>query len=107
MRKILAVAIAIMALALIGATPKEMKTKEGWPACSALENPSVFFHYMQAIAKQDAFAISFYSTQKKCGPMKGDMRAVILQRDEHIVVVRIHPEGFPAAVVYTVPEALK
>jgi hypothetical protein len=64
-------------------------------------------HFMQAVASQDKFAIQFYATQKGCGPMKGDMRAEVLERYPILILIRIHPEGFPPAEVYTIPESLQ
>lgn len=106
MRKMMAVAIAIMALALLGAAGEEKRTKEGWPACLASAGPETFGHFMQAVARQDQFAVQFYMTQKGCGPMKADMRAEVLEEGQILVKVRIHPEGHPPAVVYTIREAL-
>jgi hypothetical protein len=106
MRKMMAVAIAIMALMLLGAAGEEKRTKEGWPACLASAGPETFGNFMQAIARQDKFAIQFYMTQKGCGPMKPNMRAEILEEGQLLVKIRIHPEGHDPAVVYTIQEAL-
>lgn len=108
MRKLVTVAIAIMALALAGVASagEEKKTKEGWPACLASSGPETFGNFMQAIVRQDEFAVQFYMTQKGCGPMKANMRAEILEEGQILVKIRIHPEGHSPAVVYTIPESL-
>jgi hypothetical protein len=85
---------------------EEKRTKEGWPACLASAGPEAFRNLMQAIAREDQFVIQFYMTQKGCGPMKPNMRAEILEEGEFLVKIRIHPEGYPPAVVYTIREAL-
>ncbi len=108
MRKLVAVAIVIMALALAGvAGAGDKKTKAGWPACLASGGPEVFFHFMQAVAKEDKFAVQFYATQKGCGPMKGDMRVEILERYPVLIKIRVHPEGFEPEEVITIPESLQ
>jgi hypothetical protein len=109
MRKLMAVALAIMALALAGVAnaDEDRKTKAGWPACPAEEGPEIFMDFMQAVASQDKFLVHFYTAQKGCGPMKGDMRAEILERLPILIKIRIHPEGFPSAEVFTVPESLQ
>lgn len=108
MRKFMTVAIAIMVLALAGVAGagEEKRTKEGWPACLASSGPETFGNFMQAVARQDQFAIQFYMTQKGCGPMKPNMRAEILEEGQLLVKIRIHPEGHDPAVVYTIQEAL-
>jgi len=96
------VIIAILALVLLGA-----KSKEGWPACSADRGPETFTGFMQAIARQDDFAIEFYRLQRGCADMKGDMEAEILETlPNRMVRVRIHPEGHDPVEVWTVKSAL-
>ena len=109
MRKLMAVAIAIMTLALAGiaGAGEEKKTKEGWPACLASGGPETFKNYMQALVRQDQFAIQFYMAQKGCGPMLGDMKAEILERGQSLIKVRIHPPApHESAVVLMIPESL-
>jgi hypothetical protein len=109
MRKLITVAIAIMVLALAGVASagEERKTREGWPACLAAGGQQIFMSFMQAIVKQDEFAIQFYMTQKGCGPMLGDMKAEVLERGPALIKVRIHPPApNEPAVVITVPEAV-
>ncbi len=109
MRKLITVAIAIMVLALAGVAgaEEEKKTREGWPACLAPGGEQTFTNFMQAIVRQDEFAIQFYMTQKGCGPMLGDMKAEVLERGLHILKVRIYPPApHEPAVVITVPEAV-
>lgn len=110
MRKLMTIAIAVMVLSLAGVAGAEedKKTKEGWPACLADGGSQTFVNFMQAIVKQDKFAIQFYMTQKGCGPMLGNMKAEVLERGKHLLKVRIHPPApNKPAVVITVPEAVK
>jgi len=103
MRKWMAVVIAILALSLLGA-----KSKEGWPACSADRGPETFNGFMQAIARQDEFAVEFYMLQRDCGAMKGGMEAEVLETlPNRMVRIRIHPEGQEPVEVWTVKSALK
>ena len=102
MRKTLTIALAVLALALTGAS-----TKEGWPACSEKGGVETFAEFMQAIGSGNEFAVQFYQDRKECGPMKGGMRAEILEeRIDHKVRIRIHPVGFPPYVVWTIKESL-
>ncbi len=103
MRKCVVVVIAILAMCLLGA-----KSKEGWPACVADRGPETFNGFMQAIARQDDFAIEFYRLQRGCAAMKGNMEAEILETGPRgMVRVRIHPEGREPVEVWTVKSALK
>jgi hypothetical protein len=109
MKNLVTIAIAIMVLVLAGvASAGEAKTtKRGWPACLAEGGPKTFINFVRALVEQDEFILYFYTTEKGCAPMKGDMRAEILSGDENIVKVRLYPEGHPPADVWTVPGALK
>ncbi len=109
MKTLITIALATMILAISGAAGAEedRKTREGWPACLAANGPETFVSFMQAIVRQDKFAFQFYTTQKGCGPMIGDMKAEVLERGKHLLKVRIHPPApHEPAVVLTVPEAV-
>jgi hypothetical protein len=101
MRKYVTLLIALLAFGLLGA-----KSKEGWPACSADRGPHTFTGFMQAIARQDDFAIEFYMTQRGCGSMKGNIKTEILETKSNMVRVRIHPEGQEPSEIWTVRSAL-
>lgn len=103
MRKHLAVVIAILALGLLGA-----KSKEGWPACSAYWGPETFNGFMEAIARQDDFAIEFYMLHRGCDAMRGNIQAEILEiLPNRVVRILIHPEGQEPVEIWTVKSALK
>ncbi len=104
MRTLRVVVLAVLALALIGAT-----TKDSWPACGATEKGvALYENFVKAIYREDTFAIQFYMSQGLCGPMMKDMEVLeILERGDHWIKVRVQPPGDKGPVeLYTSKDAI-
>jgi hypothetical protein len=104
MRKLRVMVLAVLALALTGAT-----TKDSWPACGAKEKGVVLYeNFVKAIYREDTFAIQFYMSQGLCGPMIAGMEVLeILERGDHWIKVRVQPPGDNDPVeLYTSKDAI-
>jgi len=92
------IALAILSIALMGAT-----TVNSHPACP--DSPEKFRAFVQAITIDDRFVIQYY-LQTGCGFMKEGMPATVLKRGTDWVKIRVEPEGFPPADIYTSPGSI-
>lgn len=103
MRKLAVAALAILALALTGAT-----TKEGYPACGDTEKGVELYEaFVQAIVRQDGFVVQYYMNEGLCGPMFGGMEVVeVLERGDHWIKVRIQPPTGDKVELYMSKDAI-
>ncbi len=94
-----AIALAILSIALMGASTVNMH-----PACA--DSPEQYASFVKAIMAEDRFAVEFY-LQTGCGFMRGDIPATVLERGPYWIKIEVAPEGLPPATIYTSPGSVK
>ncbi len=90
---------ALLSIALLG-----LVTVDDAPVCKGQATLTAF---AEAIEKQDAFVIDFYSLTEECAWFLPDIPATILEEGDGWIKVLVEPKGYPSAEVYTIPEGVK
>ncbi len=92
-------ALAIVALALMG-----MTTKERYPACP--DSPEQYKLFVGALEEGDKLLVSFL-LESGCDFMRDGMPATVMATGDGWVKIQVEPKGYAPSVIYTGPEGLK